>query len=188
MTNGKILHILFIFEFCSNTNIKIQSDIVFFIDEIKSRDVAMTFVRWNVDARNSTRSQPKFDPRQHPRRSEVAFIEFSSRARKCQRLTSSLSRTLVFRFSTRLPNRLFIVRYLRARNLEERIVLSAGGSKGRILRDRIIASKMPPFDFVPWREDRLTRPLWFDCGVESSRERLRDKNVDDKVYWQRNMG
>lgn len=43
---------------------------------------------------------------------------------------------------------------------------------------------MSPFDFVSWREDRLTRPLWFDYGVEN-RERLRDKNVDDGVYWQR---
>lgn len=49
------------------------------------------------------------------------------------------------------------------------------------------ASKMSPFDFVSWREDRLTRPLWFDYGVEN-RERLRDKNVDDGVYWQRDVG
>lgn len=106
-----------------------------------SNDTGDDVVRWNVDARNSTRSQPKFDPRQRPRRSEVAFIEFGSRARKCQRL-APISESLVLSYSrlsffARLPNRLFIVRYLRARNLEKRIVLSGGGSKGRIPLVRI---------------------------------------------------
>jgi len=111
-------------------------------------------------ARNSMRLrrvQPKSDPRRHPRmalvtakessvgRSEVTLIEFSSRARECQRLASLWSSSSLpyprFSFFTRPTSRYSSVRYLRAhartQPVEKRIAILVAVSRGRILRARI---------------------------------------------------
>lgn len=121
----------------------IQNDIVFPLKQNpkmpKEIDWGDDVVRWNVGARNSMRSQPKFDPRQRLRQSKVAFIEFDSRARECQRLAILeflVLSSLVFRSSAQSAVHRSL--FLRARNTQEkRLVLSGGGLKGRIPRARI---------------------------------------------------